>query len=286
MVDILDYIGDYPTIILDQIPMGISIQDLNYTIQYENKAAIDTFGSFKGKKCYSRWNYTGQRGKCEDCPSNIALLDKKPHYIIRRMKDQSGKDITVEITHIPLLDDNSNVVKFIEIIKDITTAEELKILNSAERGNIFKEIYFGITSFASHGGQLHLTDPLPMIQEEIKNFYTKVSMFWFTAIGQGDSWSSGMYGPLPLLNYDDYSSTVYSFRKKTKSDIDPRLGGVDPVMLIIITRTENDIFLNHRLEYAKLIREFFEGVEYLEDLTPKSLGDLKRVCIEYRDRQR
>jgi hypothetical protein len=279
MVDNLDDFGEYPKIILDQLPMGISIQDLNYTIQYENKAAIEMFGSFKGKNCYTRWDYTGNRGKCEDCPSNIALLDKKGHSIIRRMKDRSGKDMTIEINHIPLLDNDNNIVKFIEIIKDITTTEELKILDSDVRDDLFKEIYFGITSFASHGGQLHLTDPLPMIDEDIKNFYTKVSMFWFTAIGQGDGWCLGMYGPLPLLNYDDYTSTVYSFRKKTKSDIDPRLGGVDLVMLIIITRKENDIFLSHRLEYATLIRKFFDGIEFLEDLTSNSLNNLKENLL-------
>ena len=41
--------------ILDELPFGISVQDTNHTVLYENKKVKELLGTYLGKKCFKRW---------------------------------------------------------------------------------------------------------------------------------------------------------------------------------------------------------------------------------------
>ena len=43
--------------ILDELPYGISVQDTNHIVLYENKKVKELVGTYMGKQCFKRWTY-------------------------------------------------------------------------------------------------------------------------------------------------------------------------------------------------------------------------------------
>ena len=136
-----------PKEILDILPYGISIQTIEYKVLYENKAMTDLVGHYMGKKCFTRWSYLPDYNDaaCKDCPLQWSLKDNKVHVIVRKLLDKKGNDLYIEITHIPILNDDSEFTQFIEIVKNVTDNEEAKLLILEDREKIFKEMYLGLS---------------------------------------------------------------------------------------------------------------------------------------------
>lgn len=63
--------------------------------------------------------------------------------------------------------------------------------------------------------------PIPLISENPSStvkknseMLIKMSVHYFSIIGQGQSWNTGLYGPLPVPDRKDLISLVFSFKKK------------------------------------------------------------------------
>ncbi|MBA7541211.1 hypothetical protein ES705_33518 [subsurface metagenome] len=64
--------------ILDELPYGISVQDTNRTILYENKKVKELLGTYMGTQCFKRWTYIPGEGQnpCQDCMMSLIIKDK------------------------------------------------------------------------------------------------------------------------------------------------------------------------------------------------------------------
>ncbi len=107
--------------ILDSIGDGISIQDKDFIIRYQNKAHKDLVGGHIGEHCYKA--YEKRKAKCEGCPLAQTFKDGKVHTSTRTAPTDKGL-IYVEITSSPILDSAGEIVGGIEVVR-LTT--ELKI---------------------------------------------------------------------------------------------------------------------------------------------------------------
>jgi PAS domain S-box-containing protein len=122
-IDICDSIGD-----------GISIQDTDYKILYENNIHKEIFGDHVGKYCYEA--YQQKNNVCKDCPLSISFKDNKTHVAERSATINSEKR-HFEITSSPLRNSTGKIIAGIEVLREITDrVAAIKALKESE--NRFK----------------------------------------------------------------------------------------------------------------------------------------------------
>jgi PAS domain S-box-containing protein len=119
--------------VLDAIPDMIGIQYPNHDIERYNKAGIDFFEKYnldyKNKKCFEIINQTQI---CENCATEKSKKSKKIEYCEKFLPEINKYFYCISN---PILDDNGNVVKIIEQIRDVTELklQEKKLIDSEEK---------------------------------------------------------------------------------------------------------------------------------------------------------
>jgi len=105
--------------VVDALEYGLTIQDKDYNIIYQNKSSqLASGGNHVGEKCYKA--YAHKEGVCEGCPVEQAFKDGKSHTVEREGITPSGEVIFWEYTASPIRDVNGNIVSCLEIARDIT----------------------------------------------------------------------------------------------------------------------------------------------------------------------
>ncbi|MGR3304298.1 MAG: PAS domain S-box protein [Candidatus Scalindua sp.] len=113
--------------ILEFAQDGLSIQNLDYDIIYQNEILRNIFGHL-GEKCFSV--YEGKDKVCDGCPVEMAFKDGKHHMSERKIVMPSGKIAYWENMASPIRDANGKIVSCLEVSRDVTdrkrTEESLK----------------------------------------------------------------------------------------------------------------------------------------------------------------
>ena len=108
----LEYIGD-----------GVSIQDINYKILYQNKAHKKIVGEHIGEYCYKE--YVKKEAVCEGCPMAKTFKDGKTHRAERTLSTDKGTSY-FDITASTLNGTTGEIIAGIEIVKDITERKKME----------------------------------------------------------------------------------------------------------------------------------------------------------------
>jgi PAS domain S-box-containing protein len=103
--------------ILAAIGDGISIQDTNFRVLYQNQILKDLVGDHIGEFCYRA--YERKNDRCEGCPVALSFEDGGVHKAERTAPTDKGP-ITVENTASPLRNSAGRIVAGIEVVRDIT----------------------------------------------------------------------------------------------------------------------------------------------------------------------
>jgi len=102
---------------------GLSVQDTDFIITYQNKVLKELIGDHIGEYCYLA--YENRDHICEGCPVAKAYSDGGIHKAVRTVT--IGKETTSrEITASPLRDIGGNIVAAVEIIRDISEQKKLE----------------------------------------------------------------------------------------------------------------------------------------------------------------
>lgn len=113
--------------IIAAIGDGITIQDRDYKIIYQNQVAINFIGNHIGEYCYMA--YEGKEGTCEGCPVATSFRNGGVHTTVRNVPTDKGMQY-FENTSSAVRDPEGNIIAGIEIVRDITerkkVEEELK----------------------------------------------------------------------------------------------------------------------------------------------------------------
>lgn len=96
---------------------GISIQDTDFRILYQNPAQKKLIGDHVGRYCYQA--YHGGDAVCESCQVAMAFADGMTHTVERSMV-KDGEVIHLEVTASPLRDAAGKIVAAIEAVRDIS----------------------------------------------------------------------------------------------------------------------------------------------------------------------
>ena len=103
--------------IIAAIGEGISIQDRQFRVIYQNEVQRKLVGDHLGRFCYEV--YENKDHLCEGCPIAEAYRDGGVHTAERRAENAKGV-MYVEITASPLKDASGNIVAGVEVVRDIT----------------------------------------------------------------------------------------------------------------------------------------------------------------------
>ncbi|MES0335218.1 MAG: PAS domain S-box protein [Candidatus Magnetobacterium sp. LHC-1] len=107
---------------------GVTIQDTDYRITYQNQILIDIFGNRIGEYCYKAYENNNQI--CDDCPVERVFKDGNIHTSVRNVVKPDGKAAYFHNVSSPIRDAAGNIVAAIEIARDIT---EQKAVENALR---------------------------------------------------------------------------------------------------------------------------------------------------------
>lgn len=130
--------------ILSSIGDGISIQDRELRILYQNPAHISMIGSHAGEYCYMA--YMRREGPCPGCPILACMEDGEVHRITKSSAKASHVH-HVELTASPLRDSSGRIIAGIEVARDITAkveAEESAASTKRTFAEIVGAIKFGM----------------------------------------------------------------------------------------------------------------------------------------------
>jgi len=113
--------SEHAEALLAAVGDGISIQDNNFIILYQNRAHINLMGRHCGKQCYQA--YEKKDAVCPGCPLALSFVDGKIHTSEREV---AFGDLVryFEITASPLKDKSGKIKAGIEIVRDITARKE------------------------------------------------------------------------------------------------------------------------------------------------------------------
>lgn len=103
--------------IISAIGDGISIQDREFRILYQNEVTKNLIGEHLGKFCYEA--YECKDHVCDSCPVAMAYRDGGVHTVERRVETEKGV-LFVEITASPVRDASGEIVAGVEVVHDIT----------------------------------------------------------------------------------------------------------------------------------------------------------------------
>ena len=127
--------------VLDNFPDGITIQDNNFNIIYQNKAMIHAFGEHLGMKCYSI--YERRDEVCEGCGVQKSFRTGQANIVLRTAFEADAKTSYWENACFPLLDSEGNIISGAEVCRNITdrvSLEEKVKDRNIELGQLNKQL--------------------------------------------------------------------------------------------------------------------------------------------------
>jgi two-component system, cell cycle sensor histidine kinase and response regulator CckA len=109
--------------IIDSLEYGLTVQDHDYNIIFQNECMHRVFGHTEGRKCYNVYEFKDKL--CEGCPVKLSFEDNLSHTTEREVLMPDGSTIIWDNTATPIKDDKGNIIACLEIVRDITERKRI-----------------------------------------------------------------------------------------------------------------------------------------------------------------
>ncbi len=116
--------------ILAGIGDGISIQDTNYKVLFQNEVHKEFIGDHVGELCYQ--GYEKRDTTCEGCPLSSSFRDGQVHRAERALPFPDGMHY-FDITTSPIRDADGAIVAGVEAVREVTEQRRSRDMIEAER---------------------------------------------------------------------------------------------------------------------------------------------------------
>jgi len=110
--------------VIAAIPDGISIQDRDFRVTYQNEVHRDLVGDQMGKVCYEK--YAQRDMVCQGCPVARSFEDGGRHVLEKHLPSGRGTRY-IEISSAPLRNAAGVIVAGIEAVRDITARKRIEL---------------------------------------------------------------------------------------------------------------------------------------------------------------
>lgn len=104
--------------LFDLVPCSIIIINKDLVIIDSNQAVRNIYGDLEGKQCHTVLK--GQDNMCGDCVAKLAFTSKKPQNSMQVWSMPDGREAHMQVTAVPILDNENNVTAIMEMAVDIT----------------------------------------------------------------------------------------------------------------------------------------------------------------------
>ncbi|MEJ2608624.1 MAG: ATP-binding protein [Candidatus Thiodiazotropha sp.] len=104
--------------VLENIPDGITIQDKDFNIIYQNAAMKQAFGNKLGHKCFT--SYEGRKQVCEGCGLLKAFETGSPTMVHRTGVTEEAGVLHWENSCFPLFDEEGKISAGVEVCRNVT----------------------------------------------------------------------------------------------------------------------------------------------------------------------
>lgn len=159
-------------------------------------------------------------------------------------------------------------------MRDLRVESELN-----EEVKLFRKLSVNLihASFFIWGGK----GPEPIISEDLPfaqnadELLMKMGIYYFTALGQGQAHTTGLFGPLPIADVPGYVALAYVFSIDDPSNEDPRDNGRSYSLIAFsMPETLSPIFSNRSI-IASLFEKKLEEITARDEITLSFLVSLK-----------
>ncbi|MBI5870373.1 MAG: DUF3365 domain-containing protein [Actinobacteria bacterium] len=121
--------------IIEGIGDGISIQDTDLKVLFQNQVHRDFIGDHVGEYCYN--GYEKRDGACEGCPVAMAMADGKIHFTERTVVFPDGNHY-FEITASPLRNSEGEIIGGIEAVREVTDRKKSEVERRSLRAQLLQ----------------------------------------------------------------------------------------------------------------------------------------------------
>src|ERR1039458_8888961 len=111
-------VGIESTQVLESLPDGITIQDREFKVIYQNHAMLKAFGNQLGKQCYAV--YERRNAKCEGCGVLKAFQSGQPTLVMRTGFNPQGQTWYWENACFPIRDGSGSIIAAAEVCRNVT----------------------------------------------------------------------------------------------------------------------------------------------------------------------
>ncbi|MFW9915448.1 MAG: response regulator [Candidatus Thorarchaeota archaeon] len=159
-------------------------------------------------------------------------------------------------------------------MRDLRVESELN-----EEVKLFRKLSVNLihASFFIWGGK----GPEPIISEDLPfaqnadELLMKMGIYYFTALGQGQAHSTGLFGPLPIADIPGYVALAYTFSIDDPSNLDPRANGRSYSLIAFsMPETFSPLFSNRSI-IAGLFEKRLDEISTRGEITHSFLVSLK-----------
>ncbi|MHA1167790.1 MAG: hypothetical protein ACTSP4_08420 [Candidatus Hodarchaeales archaeon] len=117
---------------------------------------------------------------------------------------------------------------------------------------------------------------LPFMGKWVNSDISRIGSFFAIAIGQGDNYVRGLYGPLPALGYD-YNALIFADLVDDRSAHDPRMKGKNYVLISFFYPKIMDEYVNtYRSCLKNVFTKFILNLQDIDFLKNKMIKKLER----------
>ncbi|MHA2296131.1 MAG: tetratricopeptide repeat protein [Candidatus Hodarchaeales archaeon] len=155
---------------------------------------------------------------------------------------------------------------------DFRFQKDLEIINEFNVGAT-TSFYLTVFKYGKSGPMVIATDELPFKKTE--QVLLSIGMFYSMAVGQGNRHHEGLFGPLPLADYSDFVSLIYTATIRDSSQKDGRMKGMSYCLFCVFYPTKFTQLFYDRNAIASVFESELRRLDDVQDLSVGFLADLK-----------
>ena len=255
--------------LLNQLPYAITVHDNDDHIIYENSKANELFGLRMDDNCTSRWcHHTDSvMNACPLCPGKFTKRDITTHKVFRKLIDHNLNIRYLEFESVPVINGKNESDGFIEIVRDVTEGENIKVKNlEVDLGERKEDRIFSLIKHGLTGSEIIYNDKI-FFTDNVPSFLMKLAGFAFIGVVQNNAERKGLFGPLPVLDQKSHEMYAFTFAITDNSIKDPRKDHQELILLLIIFERNDRITSINRALINDLISSYINDLKSIDDLT-------------------
>ncbi|MHA2232451.1 MAG: PAS domain-containing protein, partial [Candidatus Hodarchaeales archaeon] len=257
---------------------AIAVLDMEGLILFTNSALVELSG-------YSREELLGIH------LSKITIGAKFVFHLIESAKKEH-RIINLETTFIPrrappvpvelssglIAEEEKILVVFHDLRVEKELSEEIKFFRE------FAEDYICISLFkmGSKGAEVVITEQFPFAEDsEHANVLAQMGVYYLTALGQGNSLNTGLFGPLPVAGVPDYVSLAYAFVIKDPTFKDPRAKEQAYAFFVLVIPEMLVRLFTNRVALSKIFEKELGNLSMIQEIDLSRLKTLKHHLLSF-----